>query len=226
MHPKSPTWLYDIAHASASVPDWTADVTPADYENVSLLRAAVERAIGTVGAALLHLDRTDPVTAARLPDRQPVVALRDRLLHHDDDTHHRHVWNITRNVLPALRTQAEDLLREANVDEQKTTSHTTAPIEQHLDAIRALCQEYGVARLELFGSAATGTFDPAHSDIDVVVDYAPDTDLDPWLTRYVEFKQRLETLLGRPVDLVMAGAMLNPFFIRSVNETRQLLYAA
>jgi predicted nucleotidyltransferase len=99
-------------------------------------------------------------------------------------------------------------------------------IEEHAEAIRALCREYGVARLEVFGSAATGAFDPARSDVDFIVDYAPETDLGPWLKRYFEFKERLEALLGRPVDLVMAGAMRNPYFIRSVNESRRLLYAA
>lgn len=33
-------------------------------------------------------------------------------------------------------------------------------IADHLPEIRALCREYGVARLELFGSAATDAFDP------------------------------------------------------------------
>ncbi len=99
-------------------------------------------------------------------------------------------------------------------------------IEQHQEAIRALCREYGVARLELFGSAATDQFDPDRSDIDFIVDYAPETDLGPWLKHYFEFKERLEALLDRPVDLVMAGAMRNPYFIRSVNESRRLLYAA
>ncbi len=101
-----------------------------------------------------------------------------------------------------------------------------ALIEQHLEAIRALCREYGVARLEVFGSATTGAFDPARSDIDFLVEYAPETDLGPWLKRYFEFRDRLAALLGRPVDLVMAGALRNPYFIRSVNESRQLLYAA
>ena len=99
-------------------------------------------------------------------------------------------------------------------------------VDQHLDAIRALCREYGVARLELFGSAATDAFDPATSDVDFIVDYAPETDLGPWMTRYFELKERLEALLGRPVDLVMAGGMRSPRFIASANETRRLLYAA
>jgi uncharacterized protein len=99
-------------------------------------------------------------------------------------------------------------------------------IEQHRIAIRALCEEFGVSRLELFGSAATGGFNPARSDVDFLVEYPPDYDFGPWLARYFEFKERLETLLGRPVDLVMAGAPRNPYVIQSINETRQLLYAA
>jgi predicted nucleotidyltransferase len=33
-------------------------------------------------------------------------------------------------------------------------------IAEHLNAIRALCREYGVARLEVFGSVCTDEFDP------------------------------------------------------------------
>ncbi len=99
-------------------------------------------------------------------------------------------------------------------------------IEQHLEAIRALAREYGVARLEVFGSAVTDAFDPDHSDADFLVEYPPDYEFGPWLTRYFELQERLAALLGCPVDLVMAGAMRNPYFIRTVNESRRLLYAA
>jgi predicted nucleotidyltransferase len=99
-------------------------------------------------------------------------------------------------------------------------------VEQHLDAIRALCREFGVARLELFGSAATADFDPDRSDVDFIVEYPPDYDFGLWLTRYFELQERLSALLGRPVDLVMAGAMRKPRFIEAANETRRLLYAA
>ena len=99
-------------------------------------------------------------------------------------------------------------------------------IEGNLNTIRALCREYGVARLEIFGSAVTDRFDPDSSDIDFIIEYPPDYDFGLWLTRYFELKERLEGLLGRPVDLVMTGAMRNRHFIRSANESRQLLYAA
>ena len=99
-------------------------------------------------------------------------------------------------------------------------------IEHNLEAIQALCREFGVARLDLFGSAASNEFDPDHSDIDFLIEYLPDTDLGPWLVCFFALREQLEDLLGRPVDLVMAGGMRNPYFIRSVNENRRLLYAA
>jgi predicted nucleotidyltransferase len=101
-----------------------------------------------------------------------------------------------------------------------------ALVEEHQDAIEALCREYGVLRLELFGSAATGEWDPARSDIDFIVEYPDDYDFGLWLTRYFEFKDRLEEVLGYQVDLVMVGAIRNTSFIENVNESRRLLYAA
>lgn len=99
-------------------------------------------------------------------------------------------------------------------------------VERHLEAIRALCQEFGVARLEAFGSVATGAFDPDRSDIDFIVDFPPDYEFGLWHGRYLELKERLEGVLGRPVDLVMAGAMRKPRFVEAANESRRGLYAA
>ncbi|HUG14995.1 MAG TPA: nucleotidyltransferase domain-containing protein [Thermomicrobiales bacterium] len=101
-----------------------------------------------------------------------------------------------------------------------------ALIAQHQPAIRDLCREFGVLRLDLFGSAATGDFDPERSDIDFLVEYPPDYDFGPWLARYFELKDRLEALLGHPVDLIMSGAPRNPYVIRSIEASRQQLYAA
>jgi hypothetical protein len=99
-------------------------------------------------------------------------------------------------------------------------------IEDNRLAIEALCRKYFVKRLEVFGSAATGGFDPARSDVDLLVEFAPDADLGPWLSVYFGLKRELEALLGCSVDLVMPGAMKNRHFIREVDRTREPLYAA
>ena len=99
-------------------------------------------------------------------------------------------------------------------------------IEENRVAIEKLCLRYNVARLEVFGSAVEGDFDPGRSDVDFLVEFRAGQDLGPWLSHYFELKSELERLLGRTVDLVMPNAMRNPYFIREVNRTRRVLYAA
>jgi hypothetical protein len=72
-------------------------------------------------------------------------------------------------------------------------------IAERRSEIDALCQRFHVRRLDMFGSAARGDFDPARSDIDFLVEFAAQEDN---LGRFLDFKEALETLLARPVDLV------------------------
>lgn len=99
-------------------------------------------------------------------------------------------------------------------------------IEQHLDAIRAICHEYEVIRLDVFGSTTRSDFDPEHSDIDLLVEFAPGTNLGPWMARFFEFQAKLEALLERKVDLTMAASIRNPYLVRAINRDRQVLFAA
>lgn len=97
---------------------------------------------------------------------------------------------------------------------------------QQLAAIQALCQEYRVIKLELFGSAARSDFDLYRSDVDLLVEFAPGTDLGPWISRFFELQDRLAALLDRKVDLVMARGLRNPHLMRSIEQDRRVLYAA
>lgn len=101
----------------------------------------------------------------------------------------------------------------------------TPLVAQHPETIRSRCRAFGVARVEVFGSAITDAGHPATSGIGVILEDAPDYEFGIQLTRSVELKERLETLLGRPVGRVMVGAIRYPRFLGSVNETRQLLSA-
>ncbi len=98
-------------------------------------------------------------------------------------------------------------------------------VADHQDEIAALCRRFRVRRLELFGSAATGSFDPASSDVDFLVEFA---ELRPgeWADAYFGLKERLEALRGRPVDLVMPSAVTNPYLLRAIEAGRTQPYAA
>ena len=81
-----------------------------------------------------------------------------------------------------------------------------ADIDRKRDALAAICRRYGVARLEVFGSAARGAgFDPNRSDADFLVTFEPAARND--LAAFADLKEALEKLLGRPVDLVEREAL-------------------
>lgn len=86
-----------------------------------------------------------------------------------------------------------------------------------------VCRRFGVRRLEVFGSAADG-FDPQRSDVDLLVQF-DDTGADP-LDEYFGLKTQLELVLERPVDLLVAGTVRNPYVLAGINASRQLVYAA
>ena len=90
--------------------------------------------------------------------------------------------------------------------------------------IVALCHRHHVRRLELFGSAATGTAGP-DSDLDMLVDFSPMAG-GHYAEHFFALKADLEELLHRPVDLVVLRAVSNPFFLQGIEPSRQLLYAA
>ena len=98
-------------------------------------------------------------------------------------------------------------------------------IDPQLAEVSALCRRYGVRKLELFGSASTEAFDPQTSDLDFLVDFGPGGG-ENLFHRYFGLKETLEALFGRKVDLVMIGALENPYFIESVNKTRHAVYAS
>ena len=95
----------------------------------------------------------------------------------------------------------------------------------HHDEIAALCRRFRVRRLELFGSAATGSFNPASSDLDFLVEFA-DLRQGEWADTYFGLKEGLEELLGRPVNLVMPSAVTNPYLLQAIDASRTELYAA
>jgi predicted nucleotidyltransferase len=96
-------------------------------------------------------------------------------------------------------------------------------IETHREQIIDLCWRYGVARLDLFGSATTNRFAPAHSDLDFIVRLAY-PDAPGSARRFVALAEAVEQLLGRPVDLLTDEPFANRYFAQAVAETSQTVY--
>lgn len=97
-------------------------------------------------------------------------------------------------------------------------------ISDNTDAIAALCRRFGIRKLDLFGSASTGTFDPATSDLDFIVDLGG---YEPGVTRrFLRFADALENLLGRKVDLLTEEQIRNPYFRYAVEQSREVVHEA
>jgi uncharacterized protein len=71
-----------------------------------------------------------------------------------------------------------------------------AQVRLYREAILALAERHGARDVRVFGSVVRGEASP-ESDIDFLVELAPDRTLLDWSA----FWQELESLLGRPADV-------------------------
>ncbi len=95
-------------------------------------------------------------------------------------------------------------------------------IQEHIDELFKLCKKYHVAELYVFGSVASGRF-TNESDIDFLVEFADIGPLD-YFDNYIDFKEELETLFARKVDLLEIQTIKNPVLKRSVDRDKIKLY--
>ncbi len=98
-------------------------------------------------------------------------------------------------------------------------------LENKHQAIAQACKRHGVIRLDVFGSALRDDFRPDESDLDLLVEFGP---MEPYarVDAYFGLLEELRALLGPKIDLVMAGAVKNPYIASDIERTRQMLYAA
>lgn len=90
--------------------------------------------------------------------------------------------------------------------------------------LQDLCLKYDIKTMHAFGSATTSAFSES-SDIDLLISFQ-DISVEQYTDNYFDLHEELEHLFGRKIDLVTERSLSNPYFIKSVEETKQLLYAA
>lgn len=95
-------------------------------------------------------------------------------------------------------------------------------IERNAGKLIELCVSHKVGQLYIFGSALTNQFNES-SDIDLLVQFSQ-IDLLEYFDNYMDFKEQLETLFRRPVDLVENQAIRNPIFRKVIDRQKQLIY--
>jgi len=90
------------------------------------------------------------------------------------------------------------------------------------DALRGICQRYGIRRLSLFGSVLRADFGP-DSDVDVLVEFEPGHAVG--LISLAALQRELSALIRRNVDLRTPND-LSPYFRDDVMRSAREQYAA
>ncbi|MDZ7771420.1 MAG: nucleotidyltransferase domain-containing protein [Balneolaceae bacterium] len=92
------------------------------------------------------------------------------------------------------------------------------------EQLKKACEDYGVKELYVFGSFLSDTF-ADKSDLDFLVEFDR-SGYQGAFNQYMGFKQELEEIYQRPVDLVKLQEFRNPVFQEEVERSKQLVYAA
>ena len=99
------------------------------------------------------------------------------------------------------------------------------PVAIDTGRLEDLCRQHSVQRLDLFGSASTARFQQAGSDLDFLVEFLP-VPTAAYADVYFGFLEALEGHFGKPVDLVVASSIKNPYLLQSIEETKTPVYEA
>ncbi len=96
-------------------------------------------------------------------------------------------------------------------------------IKKNYPALSALCEQYCVAKLYIFGSILTERFRP-DSDLDFLVTFG-EVELEEYADNYFDLRDALSTLFQRKIDLLESQTLQNPHLKQIVNNSKVLVYA-
>lgn len=94
--------------------------------------------------------------------------------------------------------------------------------ERHADFIK-ICTSHQVEKIYAFGSSITDHFDPAKSDIDLLVELAIQDPIEYGET-LLSLWNTLELFFNRKVDILTEESIQNPYLRKSIEATKKLIY--
>lgn len=95
-------------------------------------------------------------------------------------------------------------------------------LDKYITDIDRLCASHKVRQLFIFGSALSDRF-THDSDVDFIVDFEPMA-LSQYADNYYDLKFSLQDILQRPIDLLEAQAIKNPYFKKAVDGQKKMIY--
>ena len=95
-------------------------------------------------------------------------------------------------------------------------------IKKNIDKIRSICKNHKVNTLYVYGSVLTNKYNK-NSDIDFLVKFR-DVELFYYFENYMSFKENLEKVFKKNIDLLEEQTLKNPYLIASINRNKELIY--
>jgi predicted nucleotidyltransferase len=96
-------------------------------------------------------------------------------------------------------------------------------INRNIENINKICKEHLVEQLFIFGSVKTDKFNDK-SDVDILIQFSHHVDPALYFENYMDFKEKMESVLNREIDIVENQAVRNPIFRKVLDREKMLVY--
>ena len=96
--------------ASNEIIEWTDGWTLVDYLADPMMRSAIERQIGLLGASLIVAGRHDSGLQATIPGTDAIIEVRERLAHAYFETDNEVIWSAITTIVPPIRERLVKIL--------------------------------------------------------------------------------------------------------------------
>ena len=123
-------------------------------------------------------------------------------------------------MLPSLENQ---YIENNIIFERKSSMQKI--FKDKINELKSICLSLGVKRLYVFGSVVSNKFQD-DSDIDFLISFTEKLSIEQYTDNYFTLQYKLRELFNRKIDIVTERTLSNPYFIESIDETKQLIYEA
>jgi len=97
-------------------------------------------------------------------------------------------------------------------------------LSDKIEELKRLCNTYNVKSMYVFGSVCTEKFKDT-SDIDFLISF-DNLSIERYTDNYFDLHYKLQDLFNRKIDLLTDNSLSNPYFIKGLEQTKQLICAA
>ena len=96
-------------------------------------------------------------------------------------------------------------------------------IENKISELKDICFSLDVKKLYIFGSVNSVNFRD-DSDIDFLLSFEDNLSIERYTNNYFDLQYKLRELFNRDIDIVTERTLSNPYFIKSIDESKKLIY--